>query len=162
MPLLGERLKPSLSYSLRLWPPGVCPSPCPSREVRLPRLETWLVFHLSPATESGCMKSWGKFIASPLIGVATLLLRMEFKTLALLFPKMKLVFYLQIHLNRFSPLPGFSTCADIEGDMKKVRDGLLVRELRFVHTECKFSVERVKYSKTEVEYNRSGDKITYE
>lgn len=47
----------------------------------------------------------------------------------------------------------------VERHMKMVKDRLLVRERRFIHSECKFKAERVKYSKRQ---NGGEVKITYE
>lgn len=50
---------------------------------------------------------------------------------------------------------------DVEGDMKMVKDGFLVGELRLVHAKCKFNAERVKYSRRQDAMGVEV-KITYE
>lgn len=42
---------------------------------------------------------------------------------------------------------------NIEGDVKMVRDGSLVEELRLVHTACKFNAERVSEVEQEMGCN---------
>lgn len=75
---------------------------------------------------------------------------MEFKPLALLLPKRELL--LTSCQSRFIPCPFVLLELNIEGDVKVVRNGFLVEELRLVYTECKFNVERVN----EVQQERNG------
>lgn len=159
-------LKASFHYQVNAWncpaPVAVAskllPFPCPARELR-PLLSQTLALTSFPSFRSSWSLNVWRVEENPLLPLQPVLQPhrslWSSSHLPCSFPKGS--FCLLVAKVDSVLWPFVLPELNIEGDVKMVRDGSLVEELRLVHTACKFNVERVN----EVQQERNGMQLEW-